>query len=68
MLRHPSNAEGWKHFDSEFPKFASDPWNIHLGLVSDGLNHFGYMSTAYSMWFVVLISYKFATLKMHEGV
>ncbi|TYK00982.1 potassium transporter 19-like [Cucumis melo var. makuwa] len=25
VLRHPADAEGWKHFDSEFPDFASDP-------------------------------------------
>ncbi|TYK23082.1 uncharacterized protein E5676_scaffold142G00610 [Cucumis melo var. makuwa] len=25
VLRHPTNVEGWKHFDCEFPDFASDP-------------------------------------------
>ncbi|KAA0066196.1 uncharacterized protein E6C27_scaffold21G002130 [Cucumis melo var. makuwa] len=55
-LRHPANAEGWKHFDSEFPDFASDPRNV-LGLALDGLNSFGQMSTSYSMWPVVLLPY-----------
>ncbi|TYK11066.1 uncharacterized protein E5676_scaffold73G00520 [Cucumis melo var. makuwa] len=40
VLRHPADAEGWKHFDSEFPDFASDPRNVRLGLASDGFNPF----------------------------
>ncbi|KAA0045434.1 CACTA en-spm transposon protein [Cucumis melo var. makuwa] len=32
VLRHPTDAEGWKHFDYEFPEFALDPWNVHLGV------------------------------------
>ncbi|KAA0054221.1 CACTA en-spm transposon protein [Cucumis melo var. makuwa] len=35
VLRHPADAEGWKHFDSEFPDFAFNPRNVHLGLASD---------------------------------
>ncbi|TYK14781.1 uncharacterized protein E5676_scaffold1610G00210 [Cucumis melo var. makuwa] len=27
VLRHPADAEGWKHFDSEYPDFAFDPRN-----------------------------------------
>ncbi|TYJ97708.1 uncharacterized protein E5676_scaffold1251G00010 [Cucumis melo var. makuwa] len=27
VLRHPADAEGWKHFDSEFPDFTFDPQN-----------------------------------------
>ncbi|KAA0048107.1 uncharacterized protein E6C27_scaffold385G001860 [Cucumis melo var. makuwa] len=57
VLRHPANAEGWKHFDSEFPDFASDPQNVRLVLASDGFNPFGQMSTSYSMWPVVLLPY-----------
>ncbi|KAL0540109.1 hypothetical protein IC582_024338 [Cucumis melo] len=57
VLRHPTDAEGWKHFDSEFPDFASDPRNVHLGLASYGFNPFGQMSTSYSMWHVVLLPY-----------
>ncbi|KAL0555887.1 hypothetical protein IC582_004388 [Cucumis melo] len=57
VLRHPADAEGWKHFDSEFPDFASDPRNVRLGLASDGFNSFGQMSTSYSMWPVVLLPY-----------
>ncbi|KAA0046644.1 CACTA transposable element [Cucumis melo var. makuwa] len=57
VLRHPADAEGWKHFDYEFPDFGYDPRNVRLGLASDGFNPFGQMSTSYSMWLVVLLPY-----------
>ncbi|KAL4030764.1 hypothetical protein IC575_009016 [Cucumis melo] len=57
VLRHPADAEGWKHFDFEFPDFASDPRKVRLGLASDGFNPFGQMSTSYSMWHVMLLPY-----------
>ncbi|TYK07729.1 uncharacterized protein E5676_scaffold105G001620 [Cucumis melo var. makuwa] len=28
VLRHQADAEGWKHFDSEYPDFSSDPRNV----------------------------------------
>ncbi|KAA0059798.1 uncharacterized protein E6C27_scaffold108G00640 [Cucumis melo var. makuwa] len=46
VLRHPADAEGWKHFDSKFSDFVSNPRNVHLGLASDGFNPFGQMSTS----------------------
>ncbi|KAA0063200.1 uncharacterized protein E5676_scaffold2774G00080 [Cucumis melo var. makuwa] len=46
VLKHLADVEGWKHFDSEYPDFASDPRNVHLGLASDGFNPFGQMSTS----------------------
>ena len=57
VLKHPADAEGWKHFDYEYPDFASNPHNVRLGLASDGFNSFGQMSTSYSMWHVVLLPY-----------
>ncbi|KAA0062464.1 uncharacterized protein E6C27_scaffold130G00520 [Cucumis melo var. makuwa] len=57
VLKHPANAKGWKHFDSEYPDFASDLRKVRLGLASDGFNPFGQMSTSYSMWPVVLLRY-----------
>ncbi|KAA0067937.1 uncharacterized protein E6C27_scaffold138G001090 [Cucumis melo var. makuwa] len=47
VLRHPADAEGWKHFDCEFPNFASDSQNVRLGLASNGFNLFDHMSTLY---------------------
>ncbi|KAA0038180.1 hypothetical protein E6C27_scaffold270G00090 [Cucumis melo var. makuwa] len=45
VLRHPADAEGWKHFDSEYPDFAFDPRNARLGLASDGFNQFALLWT-----------------------
>ncbi|TYK28599.1 uncharacterized protein E5676_scaffold2030G00110 [Cucumis melo var. makuwa] len=57
ILRHPADAEGWKHFDEQYPSFASDAPNVRLALSFDGFNPFGNMSTSYSMWLVILIPY-----------
>ncbi|KAA0068110.1 CACTA en-spm transposon protein [Cucumis melo var. makuwa] len=48
VLRHPADAEEWKHFDSEFSNFASDPRNVCLGLALNEFNPFGQMSTPYN--------------------
>nr|GEV44462.1 hypothetical protein [Tanacetum cinerariifolium] len=56
-LRHPADGLTWKAFDARYPKFASDPRSVRLGLVSDGFNPFCTMSTSYSTWTVVLIPY-----------
>ncbi|KAA0061948.1 uncharacterized protein E6C27_scaffold89G002390 [Cucumis melo var. makuwa] len=37
VLRYPVDAEGWKHFDSEYPDFASDPRNVYLSFWSTEL-------------------------------
>ncbi|KAA0051316.1 uncharacterized protein E6C27_scaffold55G00290 [Cucumis melo var. makuwa] len=63
VLRHQADAEGWKHFDSEYPDFSSDSRNVHLGLASDWFNPFGQMSTSYSMWPVVLLPYNLPSWK-----
>lgn len=57
VLRHPTNADGWKHFDSEFSNFALEPRNVCLGLASDEFNMLGHMSILFNMWPVVLILY-----------
>lgn len=56
-LRHPRDGGAWKAFDLQFPKFASDPRNVRLGLATDGFNPFGTLSTNYSIWPVVLFPY-----------
>ncbi|KAA0035398.1 uncharacterized protein E5676_scaffold862G00580 [Cucumis melo var. makuwa] len=43
VLRHPADVEGWKHFDYDFPDFACDPRNMHLGFASDEFNPFSQM-------------------------
>nr|GEY30394.1 hypothetical protein [Tanacetum cinerariifolium] len=56
-LRHLADGLAWKAFDARYPKFASDPHSVRLGLASDGFNPFRTMSTSYSTWPVVLIPY-----------
>ncbi|TYK23754.1 uncharacterized protein E5676_scaffold1607G00730 [Cucumis melo var. makuwa] len=68
VLRHPADIEGWKHFDSEFSNFASEPRNVRLGLGLDGFNQFGQMSTSYSMWPVVLLPYNLSPWKCMKEI
>ncbi|XP_020271957.1 uncharacterized protein LOC109847122 [Asparagus officinalis] len=56
-IRHPADAEAWKHMDRTFPWFANECRNVRLGLSSDGFNPFGIMSSGWSTWPVVLTPY-----------
>ena len=67
VLRHPTDAKGWKHFDSEFPNFAFDPRNVRLGLALNRFNPFSQMSTSYSMWHVILLTYNLPLWKCMKG-
>ncbi|XP_020254060.1 uncharacterized protein LOC109831132 [Asparagus officinalis] len=49
-IRHPADAEAWKHMDRTFPWFANECRNVRLGLSSDGFNPFGIMSSGWSTW------------------
>jgi hypothetical protein len=57
VLRHPADDEAWRAFDTLHPNFASDLWNVRLGLASDGFNPFGNMSTSHNTWPVMLVPY-----------
>ncbi|KAL4554290.1 hypothetical protein LXL04_039586, partial [Taraxacum kok-saghyz] len=57
VLRHPTDGKAWKHFDTIYPDFSKEPRNVRQGLASDGFNPFGTMSTSYSTWPVVLMTY-----------
>ncbi|XP_025661384.1 uncharacterized protein [Arachis hypogaea] len=57
LQRHPRDAEAWKKFDAKYTNFSADPRNVRLAFASDGFNPFGNMSTKYSIWPVILISY-----------
>src|SRR3954471_1955474 len=56
-LKHPADAEAWKHLDRIFLTFALDARNVRLGLASDGFNPFGLSSTGWSTWPVLLMPY-----------
>ena len=57
VYRHPADALAWNEFDRNHEWFANDSRNVRLGLASDGFNPFGDMSSAYSMWPVMLVPY-----------
>ena len=59
LMRHPTNSQAWKIFNSQHVEFSSDPRNVRLGLSSDGFNPYGHMSTAHSTWPVILFPYNF---------
>jgi len=56
-LRHPADAKGWKHFDETYKKFASEPRNVRLGLITDSFQPFSNATTPYSIWPVMLVPY-----------
>jgi hypothetical protein len=57
VLRHPADGEAWKAFDNLYPDFSADSRNVRLGLMLDGFNTFGNMSTSHSTWLVMLVPY-----------
>ncbi|XP_021742719.1 uncharacterized protein LOC110708800 [Chenopodium quinoa] len=49
-MAHPSDSEAWKHLDSCFPEFSSEPRNVRLGLCTDGFApHAGKKACPYCM-------------------
>ena len=57
LLRHPTDSEAWKSFDSKYIEFLSEPRNLRLGLAADGFNLYGNMSNTHSKWAIFLIPY-----------
>ena len=57
LLRHPADSEAWKSFDSKYIEFSSEPRNVRFGLVANGFNPYGNMSSTHSTWPVILIPY-----------
>ncbi|XP_028102273.1 uncharacterized protein LOC114301519 [Camellia sinensis] len=56
-MRHPADSLVWKNFDTLYPKFASEPRNVRLGLAADGFNPFKAMNVAHSSWPVIVMPY-----------
>ncbi|XP_062080195.1 uncharacterized protein LOC133784947 [Humulus lupulus] len=57
ILRHPTDGDAWKHFDNVYPDFAVESRSVRMGLASNGFNPFSNMTSTYSLWPVILISY-----------
>ncbi|CAH9132998.1 unnamed protein product [Cuscuta epithymum] len=57
VMRHPSDAKAWSHFDNLYPYFAQDPRNVRLGLCTDGFQPFGQFGQKYSCWPIIVTPY-----------
>ena len=57
IMWHPTNSEAWKMFVTKYVDFSSEPRNVRLGLISDGFNLFGILSTNHNTWPVILVPY-----------
>ncbi|XP_073298510.1 uncharacterized protein [Primulina huaijiensis] len=56
-LRHPGDSTSWKLVDRMWPDFAYEPRNLRLAVSTDGINPHCLMSSAYSCWLVLMITY-----------
>ncbi|XP_073131437.1 uncharacterized protein [Henckelia pumila] len=52
-----ADAPCWKLVDHKWPDFASEPRNLRLAISADGVNPHSLMSSAYSCWPVLMITY-----------
>ena len=57
VVWHPASLDVWQMFDNKHLEFSSNPCNVRLGLVVDGFNPFGIMSTSHSTWPVMLVPF-----------
>ena len=57
MMRHPADSPMWKMIDTKWPDFGIEPRNLRLALSLDGFNPYGSVSSKYSCWPVILITY-----------
>ena len=48
-MRHPGDSLAQLHFDSQYPDFAVEKYNVRLNLASDEFNLFANMSRRYSI-------------------
>ena len=56
-MRHPVDSEAWELIDTKWPEFSMEPRNLRLGLAADGINPFSSLSSTYSCWPVMLVTY-----------
>ncbi|XP_073132543.1 uncharacterized protein [Henckelia pumila] len=56
-LRHPADEPSWKLVDHKWPNFAADSRNLRLASSADGINPHGMMSSTYSCWPILMITY-----------
>ncbi|TYK05234.1 uncharacterized protein E5676_scaffold108G00430 [Cucumis melo var. makuwa] len=56
-MRHPVDSVSWDSIDAKWPDFSNDPRNLRFGLATDGFNPFSNLSSPYSCWPVMLVTY-----------
>ncbi|KAL0544590.1 hypothetical protein IC582_019707 [Cucumis melo] len=52
-----SDIPAWETIDKKWPEFSMDPRNLRLCLATDGFNPFSNLSSRYSCWSVMLVTY-----------
>lgn len=57
LMRHPANSASWKLVDEKWPDFGEEPRNLRLALSSDGFNPHSSLSSKYSCWPIILVTY-----------
>ena len=56
-MRHPADSPQWKLVDYMCTEFANEARNLRFGLSADGINPHSNMSSRYSCWPVLLVTY-----------
>ncbi|CAL9024339.1 unnamed protein product [Prunus brigantina] len=56
-MSHPADSPYWKLVDDKWPEFGKEPRNLRLALSSDGFNPHSSLSSRYSCWPVILVTY-----------
>ncbi|XP_050160368.1 uncharacterized protein LOC126633878 [Malus sylvestris] len=56
-LRHPADSPSWKLVDHMWPEFGDDPRNLQLAISTDGINPHSALSSRYSCWPVIMVTY-----------
>lgn len=57
LMRHLIDSAVWQAANVAYPEFAKEACNVCHGLVTDGFNPFGNLSTNQSVWPVILVPY-----------
>ena len=57
VLRHPCDSPNWKVEDNLSLQFASDPRNLLLAIDVDGINLHSSLSSRYSCWPIIMVTY-----------
>ena len=67
IMHRPVDCRAWKTIDAKWLDFSNNPHNVKLVMVVDGFNHFGNLSSAYSIWPVVLVTYNLSPWFCKKG-